>query len=38
MHRFGLDSTARASFAIYTTHEEIDYLADSLARVREFFK
>jgi cysteine desulfurase/selenocysteine lyase len=38
MHRFGLESTARASFAIYTTHDEIDYLADSLARVREFFK
>ena len=38
MHRFGLDSTARASFAIYTKHDEIDYLADSLARVREFFK
>ena len=31
MHRFGLDSTARASFAIYTTHDEIDYLADTLA-------
>ena len=30
MHRFGLDSTARASFAIYTTHDEIDYLADTL--------
>ena len=38
MHRFGLDSTTRASFAIYTTHDEIDFLADSLARVREFFK
>jgi cysteine desulfurase/selenocysteine lyase len=38
MHRFGLDSTARASFAIYTTHDEIDFLADSLTRVREFFK
>ena len=37
MHRFGLDSTARASFGIYTTHEEIDYLAESLIRVREFF-
>jgi cysteine desulfurase / selenocysteine lyase len=37
MHRFGLESTARASFAIYTTHDEIDYLADSLNRVREFF-
>ena len=38
MHRFGLDSTARASFAIYTTRDEIDFLADSLERVREFFK
>jgi len=33
-----LDSTARASFAIYTTREEIDFLADALTRVREFFK
>jgi len=38
MHRFGLDSTARASFGIYTTHEEIDALASALIRVREFFK
>jgi cysteine desulfurase/selenocysteine lyase len=37
MRRFGLESTARASFAIYTTHEEIDALATALARVREFF-
>jgi cysteine desulfurase / selenocysteine lyase len=37
MHRFGLESTARASFAVYTTHEEIDALADALVRVREFF-
>ena len=37
MRRFGLESTARASFGIYTTHEEIDFLADSLLRVREFF-
>jgi len=37
MHRFGLESTARASFGIYTTHDEIDALADGLARVREFF-
>jgi cysteine desulfurase/selenocysteine lyase len=37
MHRFNLDSTARASFGIYTTHAEIDALADGLARVREFF-
>jgi cysteine desulfurase / selenocysteine lyase len=37
MHRFGLDSTARASFGIYTTHDEIDVLAAALIRVREFF-
>ena len=37
MHRLGLDSTARASFGIYTTHAEIDALADTLTRVREFF-
>jgi cysteine desulfurase/selenocysteine lyase len=37
MHRFNLESTARASFAIYTTHAEIDALADGLIRVREFF-
>ncbi len=37
MHRFNLDSTARASFGIYTTHAEIDALADGLVRVREFF-
>ena len=37
MRRFGLESTARASFAVYTTREEIDALADALVRVREFF-
>jgi cysteine desulfurase/selenocysteine lyase len=37
MRRLGLDSTARASFGIYTTHEEIDALADTLGRIREFF-
>jgi len=37
MHRFALESTARASFAIYTTRTEIDVLADTLVRVREFF-
>jgi cysteine desulfurase/selenocysteine lyase len=37
MRRFNLDSTARASFGIYTTHGEIDALADGLLRVREFF-
>ena len=37
MRRFGLDSTARASFGIYTTHAEIDALAEALDRVRAFF-
>ncbi len=37
MRTLGLDSTARASFGIYTTHEEIDALADTLSRIREFF-
>ncbi len=37
MRRLGLDSTARASFGIYTTHEEIDALAETLGRIREFF-
>jgi cysteine desulfurase / selenocysteine lyase len=37
MHRLGLDSTARASFGIYTTPGEIDMLAETLERVREFF-
>jgi len=30
MDRFGVTATARASFAMYTTHEEIDRLADAL--------
>jgi cysteine desulfurase / selenocysteine lyase len=38
MNRFGLDSSARASFGIYTTLGEIDALAEGLIRVREFFK
>jgi len=37
MRRLGLDSTARASLGVYTTHDEIDMLADALIRVREFF-
>ena len=38
MRRFGVDSTARASFALYTTMDEIDALAEALAKVREFFR
>ena len=37
MRRLGVDSTARASTGIYTTLGEIDALADTLHRVREFF-
>jgi cysteine desulfurase / selenocysteine lyase len=37
MQSRGLDSTARASFGIYTLPEEVDALADALERVREFF-
>ena len=38
MRRYNLDSTARASFGVYTTLEEVDALADGLVRVKEFFK
>ncbi len=38
MRRLGLSSTARASFGIYTTHDEIDFLAETLTRVRSFFQ
>ena len=38
MRRMGVDSTARASFGVYTTREEVDALADTLVRVREFFQ
>jgi cysteine desulfurase/selenocysteine lyase len=37
MRRMGVDSSARASCGIYTTLAEIDSLADTLERVREFF-
>jgi len=37
MRRLGVDSSARASTGIYTTQAEIDTLADTLHRVREFF-
>lgn len=37
MHRLGVDSTARASFGVYTTTEEIDFLAETLGRIKAFF-
>ena len=37
MERFGVSSTARASFAAYNTREEIDVFAEALLRVKEIF-
>jgi cysteine desulfurase/selenocysteine lyase len=36
MRRYGITSTTRASFGLYTTTREIDVLADTLDRVRTF--
>ena len=35
--RFGLTSSARASFALYNTPEDVDAFADALIKAREFF-
>jgi cysteine desulfurase/selenocysteine lyase len=35
--RFGVTSTARASFAMYNTLEEVDRLVEALRKVREMF-
>ena len=37
MGRLGVTSTARASFALYTTREEIDALAAGLQRIKQIF-
>ncbi|WP_130730530.1 aminotransferase class V-fold PLP-dependent enzyme [Komagataeibacter xylinus] len=37
MRRLGVTATARASFGIYTTPEEIDFLAATLEQIRGFF-
>ena len=37
MRRLGVDSTARASFGVYTSRADVDVLADTLERVRSFF-
>jgi cysteine desulfurase/selenocysteine lyase len=37
MGRLGVTSTARASFALYTTAQEIDALAKGLERIRKIF-
>ena len=37
MQRFGVPATARASFGLYNTPEEVDRLAAALLKVRELF-
>ena len=37
MDRFGVPATARASFALYNTHEDIERLVAGLHKVRELF-
>ncbi len=37
MERMGVPATARASFAFYNTHEEVDALVRGLERVRDVF-
>ena len=38
MAQFGVAGTARASFALYNTHDEIDALVASVERVRRMFR
>ena len=37
MRRFGVTSSARASFALYNTHDEADSFVDALTRTQAFF-
>lgn len=37
MHRLGIQGTVRASFALYNTREEVDALAEGIARVAHMF-
>ncbi|HEY3553653.1 MAG TPA: aminotransferase class V-fold PLP-dependent enzyme, partial [Casimicrobiaceae bacterium] len=37
MERFGISGTARASFALYNTFDEIDALASGIERVQRMF-
>ena len=37
MKFYNIDGTVRASFAFYNTIEEIDYLAESLVKVKQLF-
>jgi len=33
MHRFGIDGTVRASFAVYNTKSEIENMAEGIAKI-----
>jgi cysteine desulfurase/selenocysteine lyase len=37
MKRFGVTSSARASFALYNTHDEADAFVDALTKTQAFF-
>ena len=37
MERFGIAATARASFSLYNTREEVDGLVEGIQKVREVF-
>ena len=37
MERFNVPATARASFAFYNTHEEVDRFVAALVRIRSIF-
>lgn len=37
MQRFGVPATARASFAFYNTHAEVDALVDAVRKTQKFF-
>jgi cysteine desulfurase/selenocysteine lyase len=37
MTRLGLTASARASFALYNTHEEVEIFVQGIRRVKELF-
>ena len=37
MQRYGVPATARASFAVYNTRDEVDALIKALCKVKELF-
>jgi cysteine desulfurase/selenocysteine lyase len=37
MDRFGIPATARASFAVYNTREDVDALVEGIRKAQEVF-